>query len=312
MSSSLTEDYLRWLAPQIRDEQDGLSHPEREFTGLISLMFDMEFYELVPMDRNRIEDGISLRIEFCNERDISTNSLDYLGPGRFLEVLIALSRRLAFNAGGSNAPGWAWILLSNLNLHRMTDWTSRRTCDLHTTEEEGRRPARRGAFGHHRPRVRSARSVVHPVPYLRAGAGGTPRDDRRRTGPHLVRKRRRLVERRVMDFYQIRTHEPKEGPLELYPDFIVGRSDDLMVQGRTFYAIWDAEKNLWSQDEYEVQRLVDEDLRQEANRLHAETGMKYVTRSMRSFGSNSWTQFRKFVAHISDNHHPLDSKLVFS
>jgi hypothetical protein len=107
MSSSLTEDYLRWLAPQIRDEQDGLSHPEREFTGLISLMFDMEFYELVPMDRNRIEDGISLRIEFCNERDISTNSLDYLGPGRFLEVLIALSRRLAFNAGGSNAPDWA-------------------------------------------------------------------------------------------------------------------------------------------------------------------------------------------------------------
>jgi hypothetical protein len=126
MSSSLTEDYLRWLAPQIRDEQDGLSHPEREFTGLISLMFDMEFYELVPMDRNRIEDGISLRIEFCNERDISTNSLDYLGPGRFLEVLIALSRRLAFNAGGSNAPGWAWILLSNLNLHRMTDPLSQR------------------------------------------------------------------------------------------------------------------------------------------------------------------------------------------
>jgi phage/plasmid-associated DNA primase len=33
---------------------------------------------------------------------------------------------------------------------------------------------------------------------------------------------------------------------------------------------------------------------------------------MRSFNSNSWTQFRKFLAHISDSNHPLDSKLIFS
>jgi hypothetical protein len=115
-----------------------------------------------------------------------------------------------------------------------------------------------------------------------------------------------------MDFYQIRVKEMKEGPLELYPDFIVGRSEDLMVQGKTFYAIWDPEKGLWSRDEYDVQRLVDEDLRQEAEKLQRETGQKYTIRSMRSFGSQSWTQFRKFMAHISDSHHPLDTKLVFA
>jgi hypothetical protein len=48
------------------------------------------------------------------------------------------------------------------------------------------------------------------------------------------------IERRVVDFYQIRVKESKEG-LELYPDFTIGRSQDLMVQGRTFYAIWDEE-----------------------------------------------------------------------
>jgi hypothetical protein len=115
-----------------------------------------------------------------------------------------------------------------------------------------------------------------------------------------------------MDFYQIRVKETKEGQLELYPDFIVGRSEDLMVQGRTFYAIWDEAKGLWSRDEYDVQRLVDEDLRQEAEKLEKKTGQKHLIRSMKSFNSNSWTQFRKFVAHISDNHHPLDSKLVFA
>lgn len=115
-----------------------------------------------------------------------------------------------------------------------------------------------------------------------------------------------------MDFYQILTKETKDRGIELYPDFIVGRSQDLMVQGRTFYAIWDAEKGLWSRDEYDVQRLVDEHLLAEADKLEQETGMRYSVRSMRSFQSKSWSQFRQFLANISDNNHPLDSKLLFA
>jgi energy-coupling factor transporter ATP-binding protein EcfA2 len=115
-----------------------------------------------------------------------------------------------------------------------------------------------------------------------------------------------------MDFYQILSRETKGKGMELYPDFIIGRSQDLMVQGRTFYAIWDEEKGLWSRDEYDVQRLVDEDLEAEADRLRKETGISYEIRSMRSFQSKSWAQFRAFLANISDNNHPLDSKILFS
>lgn len=115
-----------------------------------------------------------------------------------------------------------------------------------------------------------------------------------------------------MDFYQIRTRETKDKGIELYPDFIVGRSKDLMVQGRTFYAIWDEEKGLWSRDEYDVQRLVDQHLESEAERLSKETGMNYVIKYMSSFQSQSWAQFRKYLANISDNNHPLDSKVFFS
>ena len=111
-----------------------------------------------------------------------------------------------------------------------------------------------------------------------------------------------------MDFYQIRTKEMKDKSMELYPDFVVGRSQDLMVQGRTFYAIWDAEKGLWSRDEYDVQRMVDDHLKAEADRLRKETGMSYIVKYMNSFGSNSWANFRKFLSNISDNNHRLDSK----
>jgi len=115
-----------------------------------------------------------------------------------------------------------------------------------------------------------------------------------------------------MDFYQIRSRQTKDKRMELYPDFIVGRSQDLMVQGRTFYAIWDAERGLWSRDEYDVQRLVDQDLEAEAERLQKETGIEYVVKYMRSFQSNTWASFKKFLANLSDNNRPLDSKILFS
>jgi DNA polymerase III delta prime subunit len=119
-----------------------------------------------------------------------------------------------------------------------------------------------------------------------------------------------------MDFYQILVREPKDPKqdprMELYPDFIIGRSEDLMVQGGRFYAIWDEAEGLWSRDEYDVQRLVDADLRQEMEKLHQETGQMYTVKYMRSFNSNSWARFRKFMAHISDNSTPLDAKLVFA
>jgi phage/plasmid-associated DNA primase len=84
-----------------------------------------------------------------------------------------------------------------------------------------------------------------------------------------------------------------------------------MVQGRTFYAIWDENKEVWSRDEYDVQRLVDEDLEQEAEKLKKKDGLSYQVKYLNSFGSNTWKQFRKFLAHISDNSHPLDGKLIF-
>lgn len=115
-----------------------------------------------------------------------------------------------------------------------------------------------------------------------------------------------------MDFYQILSKESKGGALELYPEFMVGRSEDLMIRGGSFYAIWDEEIGLWSRDEYDVQRLVDEDLQREAARLNEKTGIDHRIRSMRAFDSRSWTQFRRFVANVSDNFRPLNTKLTFA
>lgn len=117
-----------------------------------------------------------------------------------------------------------------------------------------------------------------------------------------------------MDFYQICVRESKEkdGIPEIYPDFIVGRSKDLMVRGKAFYAIWDEQKGLWSTDEYDVQRLVDEDLRKYAEEIRAKTGLSYTVKYLRSSTSGSWSRFRNYINLLSDNSHSLDSELTFA
>lgn len=114
-----------------------------------------------------------------------------------------------------------------------------------------------------------------------------------------------------MDFYRICVRETK-GAQEIYPDFTVGRSKDLMIRGRSFYAIWDEAAGNWSTDEYDVQRLVDEELDAFAQKAKVETGLSYNVRYLRSFSSQGWNQFRKYMQNVSDNSHQLDETLTFS
>jgi hypothetical protein len=145
----LPEAYLEWLEPQLRDENDGKS-----YSDLIILMFQTEFPWGTPWDvnndDNRLADGMDLRAEFSREFNVGRTDLLGMGPVSFLEVLIGLSRRLEFAAGGS-APGWAWQLVCNLELHRMSNPLSeakkQRVRDiLETVIQRKYRPDGQGGF----------------------------------------------------------------------------------------------------------------------------------------------------------------------
>lgn len=115
-----------------------------------------------------------------------------------------------------------------------------------------------------------------------------------------------------MDFYKIKERSAKNGVIEVYPDFIVCRSKDLMVRGRSFYAIWDEEKGLWSTDEYDVQRLIDKELYKYAEQVKSRNEGIVQVKALGDFSTNSWMQFRNYIGHISDSSHQLDEKLTFS
>lgn len=111
-----------------------------------------------------------------------------------------------------------------------------------------------------------------------------------------------------MDFFKVAVKKDKGGEVEAYPNFLVSRSKDLMIKGKSFYAIWDEEIGLWSTDEYDVQRLVDEKVISTVESDYPGASMKL----MRSFDSNRWATFKKYVSNLSDNARDLDTKLVFA
>src|ERR1044072_8548535 len=111
-----------------------------------------------------------------------------------------------------------------------------------------------------------------------------------------------------MDFLTMQVEEKKNGGLSLSLVLVVGISKDLMVRGRSFYAIWDEEAGLWSTDEYDVGRLVDKEMREYASTLPGEVTIKTLS----NFNSKAWLNYRTFITNISDTYHQLDENLTFA
>lgn len=103
-------DYFDWLCKQVDIPNNN------GYNDLFERMHNIEFVWTVPNDDNRIQDGFDLRREF-GKGTVPGLLIDGV---TFLEILIALSRRVAFTAGG-DAEHWTWRLIKNLRLNKMAD-----------------------------------------------------------------------------------------------------------------------------------------------------------------------------------------------
>lgn len=119
MGKPLDELYLEWLYGQVGDPE--IKVPTRTYWRLLKLLFGKEFVWLVPNDDNRIEDGKDLRYEFVDRARLKDVDLGWINLGcSMLEVMVGLSRRLAFEAEGEPRD-WFWHLVDNLSLRDYND-----------------------------------------------------------------------------------------------------------------------------------------------------------------------------------------------
>lgn len=108
-------------------------------------------------------------------------------------------------------------------------------------------------------------------------------------------------------------HRNKKGITEVYPKFVYVKSNDLMIRGRDFYAIWDAENGLWSTDEQTAIRLIDQELDKAAEELRKKLGEDVTVQYAWDTENGVIDRWHKFCQkQLPDSFHMLDEKLTFA
>lgn len=117
----------------------------------------------------------------------------------------------------------------------------------------------------------------------------------------------------MLDFLVIRTKDTKTGT-EIYPQFRVTRSEDIMVKGSAFYAIWVESKGLWSTNEFEAIDLIDSELEAFGKRYSELQPEKTISiLFLRDCDSGSIDKWHKFCKQqMPDTYHQLDERLIFA
>jgi len=110
-----------------------------------------------------------------------------------------------------------------------------------------------------------------------------------------------------VDFFKICTKINKNS-IEIFPDFTAVKSKNIMTRGKGFYAVWDKDKGLWSRDEYDLYRLVDEELYEFAKKYE---GDNCNIKTFSSFNSNTLRQYKQFLSCVADNWTQLDDMVAF-
>lgn len=118
----------------------------------------------------------------------------------------------------------------------------------------------------------------------------------------------------MLDFLQVSTRSKAKGVTEIYPKFVLkSQSTDLMIRGGDFYAIWVEDRGLWSTNELDALRLIDQALDaysiEHANEFSSSTFTLHMWDAENGM-IDTWHKFCQ--KQCRDNFHMLDENLIFS
>ena len=116
----------------------------------------------------------------------------------------------------------------------------------------------------------------------------------------------------MLDFVDITYRVGKKGMIEIYPIYKVKRIKDLMVKGKSFYAIWDEKNQVWSTDECDVPRLIDEQMYIYRDEKFGDQKNNIRIMELSNFNNKTWTEFQQYIKSRPDSLVQLDSKIIFA
>ena len=124
-ASFMKQQYFDWICNVVTDNHTN----NTDYNKLLNYLFRKEFDYVIPMDSNRLEDGINLRyrygrIKWYSQIEIA-NLIDNT-PCAILEMMAALAIRceesIMCDADmGDRTSEWFWAMIRSLGLEHMYD-----------------------------------------------------------------------------------------------------------------------------------------------------------------------------------------------
>ena len=116
--ASLKKQYFEWMCALICDKKY-IGHAS--YNKLLRYLNNKKFTYMLPMDENRLVDGLNLRFRFADE-----NAYYIDGECSILEMMVALSLRceehiMADDEIGNRTGRWFWEMIDNLGLESKYD-----------------------------------------------------------------------------------------------------------------------------------------------------------------------------------------------
>lgn len=121
----IIDEYFEWLFDLVCGERYS---KQISYRKLLMRLHSIEFRYLLPMDRNRAENGMSLRYRFALTQDYDSDLVHEVldGPCSVLEMMIALAicceeTIMDDPCIGDRTGQWFWGMVVNLGLGSMRD-----------------------------------------------------------------------------------------------------------------------------------------------------------------------------------------------
>ena len=117
----------------------------------------------------------------------------------------------------------------------------------------------------------------------------------------------------MLDFLRIVPRNKKDNQVEIVPKFVIKKSQDLMIRGGDFYAIWIEELGLWSTEEQDALDMIDRELEAFTENYKKTFHGTVTTFYLWDASSGMIDGWHKYCQkQMRDNFSMLDEKLIFS
>lgn len=112
-----------------------------------------------------------------------------------------------------------------------------------------------------------------------------------------------------MDFIRVGQKENRDGTREFFPSLQVLRSEDLVIRGGQFVAIWDEETMLFTRHVYDAADIID---RAFAKLVADKVRPGDVIKKVRSFDNQIFSRMLALIRSVGDMGPDLDQRIIFA